>query len=352
MAKKFEIFISYRRKGGYDTAKLLYDRLRIDGYSVSFDIDTLVNGNFDDELEQRVKECNDFLLVLSHGIFDRFFESNPEYDPENDWVRREITCAIAEKKNIVPLQLEGFGFPKNLPDNVKEIVKEIARKNTLDLNHKYFDAAYERMKSFLISKPRWMVKHRAKIISFLSVIFIALLAIAAYFYSGYKETQVIAKKTQIIAEAKIKYVRDSIDSVKTEIKKKFSQEKTLHWSADSNIIEQAIFEKIKEAGFEKTPCSGMGMIVSLNLNKFRCRKDTAEKYACFYYSPRITFTACNNMPITFLEMDERFKTEPQADSVAAAEELASKLKNADFSEWISKIKDIKKPIPQTPKPSE
>jgi len=327
--RKFEIFISYRRKGGYDTAKLLYDRLRLDGYSVSFDIDTLVNGNFDVELEQRVKECKDFLLVLSPGIFDRFFESDPDYDAENDWVRREITCALAENKNIVPLWLEGFAYPKNLPDNVKEIVKELTRKNALDLNHKYFEAAYEKMKSFMVSKPRWSVRHRMKILLFLSTV---LLAVAAYFYIDYRETQ-------IIAEAKIKYVRDSIDSVKVERQKRRSEERTLHWSADDNIIEQAIFEKIKEIGVGKTECSGNGRIVSPN--KFRCRKDTVTaKYSCFY-SPKITFTTCDSRPITFLEMKERFKTEPQADSVAAVEELAGKLKNADFSEWIPTIKDMK-----------
>jgi hypothetical protein len=72
MAKKFDIFISYRRKGGFDSAKLLYDRLRLDGYSVSFDMDTLERGDFDSELESRVKKCRDFMVVLTPGIFDRF----------------------------------------------------------------------------------------------------------------------------------------------------------------------------------------------------------------------------------------------------------------------------------------
>ena len=36
--KKYDIFISYRRDGGYETAKHLFDLLIRDGYSVSFDI--------------------------------------------------------------------------------------------------------------------------------------------------------------------------------------------------------------------------------------------------------------------------------------------------------------------------
>ena len=112
MSSKFNIFISYRRKGGFDTAKLLYDRLRIDGYSVSFDIDTLENGNFDNELEKRVKRCKDFLIVLSPGIFD-FSEAN--YDAKDDWVRREIACALKADKNIIPLMLDDFVYPRRLP---------------------------------------------------------------------------------------------------------------------------------------------------------------------------------------------------------------------------------------------
>ena len=30
-SKKFDIFISYRRNGGFDTAKIIYNTLRIDG---------------------------------------------------------------------------------------------------------------------------------------------------------------------------------------------------------------------------------------------------------------------------------------------------------------------------------
>ena len=173
MAKKFDIFISYRRKGGYDTAKLIFDRLRMDGYSVSFDMDTLVNGNFDSELEHRVNGCKDFLLILSPGVFDRFFDSDPDYDPDNDWIRREISCALKMHKNIVPLFLDGFAYPKSLPGDVSGITK----MNAIDLYPKYFEAAYDKMKSFLTSKPSFLVKHRKKIIAFASLAFLLLCAL-------------------------------------------------------------------------------------------------------------------------------------------------------------------------------
>jgi len=331
MDDKFDIFISYRRKGGHDTAKLLCDRLRRDGYSVSFDMDNLQNGNFDSELEQRVKYCKDFLPVLNPGSFDRFFDPNPDYDPENDWVRREIRCALAENKNIVPLFMEGFAFPKKLPDDIKGIT----RKNALDLNPKYFEAAYEKMKSFLISKPYWAVRHRNKIISFISIV---LLATASYFYFGYKQKNLELEKTRIEAEAKEKRILDSIDSIKTERQKR-RKERTLHWKGSDDIIEQIIFEKIKEGKIEKTECSGNGMIVSPS-NKVNCRENADTKKITCSYFPRITLTTCDNRPITFLEINKRFRTEPQADEAAAREELANKLKEVDFSDWISYLKNL------------
>ena len=45
--KNFDIFISYRRQGGYDTAKHLNDLFVRDGFRGSFDIDNLRDGGFD-----------------------------------------------------------------------------------------------------------------------------------------------------------------------------------------------------------------------------------------------------------------------------------------------------------------
>jgi len=326
-SKKFDIFISYRRKGGYDTAKLIYDRLRMDGYSVSFDIDTLVNGNFDVELEQRVNDCKDFLLVLSPGIFDRFFVSNEDYDPENDWVRREIVCALKTNKNIVPLALEGFVFPKSLPPEVKEI----KNKNAIDLYPKYFEAAYEKIKSFLISKPSWLVRHKKKIIS-CAAIMLLIFVTSLYFAISKKDLELLEAKTAI--EIEKMYILDSIQQVREQRRR----DRTFHWNVADNEIGQVIFKKIAEAGIQKTECTGNGRLVSLN--EVRCRETDDKKITCSYI-PRIIFTTCDNKPITFLEKTERFKSSPQADSAAAKKDLANKLREADFSDWVSGIKGLK-----------
>jgi hypothetical protein len=219
MAGNFKIFISYRRKGGYDIAKLVYDRLRLDGYSVFFDIDTLRSGSFDKELEKRVKKCKDFILILSSGIFDRL--SKKGYDENEDWVRQEINSALQANKNIIPLVQDDFAFPEVLPADIKDI----SRKNSLELSPKHFEATYERMKeSFLLSKPRWTVRHKKHIKNFFIITilaFIAYLSVMAYNYHQ-KEVETIkaaAEQNLVRITDSIKTLTDSI-RITNELEKK------------------------------------------------------------------------------------------------------------------------------------
>lgn len=99
---KFDMFISYRRKDGYDTAKHLYDLLIRDGYSVSFDIDTLRNGNFDVSLLQRIDSCTDFILIVDAHAFDRCMI--PSFDRNKDWLQCELSHALLKRKNIIPIK--------------------------------------------------------------------------------------------------------------------------------------------------------------------------------------------------------------------------------------------------------
>ncbi len=149
MQQKYDIFISYRRDGGYDTAKHLNDLLVKDGYRVSFDLDTLRSGDFDIQLLSRIDECTDFILIVDPHAFDRTL--NPDFDPQKDWLRNELAHALKQKKNIVPVFLYGIcEFPNNLPEDICEVSK----KNGPEYNRYYFDNFYKDLKKrFLKSKP-------------------------------------------------------------------------------------------------------------------------------------------------------------------------------------------------------
>ena len=149
--KKYDIFISYRRVGGYETAKHLFDLLSRDGFSVSFDIDTLRNGDFDTAIYSIIDSCKDFIIILSPGIFERSVKNNDEAK-DDDWVRIELSYALKKKKNIVPIMLKDFeGFPPDLPADIAGV----SRKNAVIYEMHYFDAFYEKLKKdFLKSRSR------------------------------------------------------------------------------------------------------------------------------------------------------------------------------------------------------
>ena len=134
-----DIFISYRREGGFETARHLYDNLTRDGYGVTFDLDTLRSGRFDEALLQRIDECTDFIIVLNKGCFDRTLD--PAFPCENDWMRRELGYAIEKQKNIIPILLADFQLPED--------IAVVQRLNAPPYSREYFDSFYEKLKKFL-----------------------------------------------------------------------------------------------------------------------------------------------------------------------------------------------------------
>jgi hypothetical protein len=135
------VFISYRREGGYQTARHLFDLLsEEESFHVSFDFESLRGGNFDSQLLTLIDECTDFIIILNRGVFDRTI--NCELPRDEDWVRIELAYALEKGKNIIPIMLDGFEFPPDLPEDISAL-KE---KNGLKYSADYFDAFYKKLK--------------------------------------------------------------------------------------------------------------------------------------------------------------------------------------------------------------
>ena len=144
----YDVFISYRRVGGFDTAGHIYDRLTNDGYSVSYDIDSLREGHFDTQLLVRIEQCVDFILIVDKNCFERTLD--PTTKTEDDWLRQELAYALKLKKNIIPILLAGATFPENLPEDIYDV----RYYNGPSHNNEYFDSFYGKLKSFLRALPR------------------------------------------------------------------------------------------------------------------------------------------------------------------------------------------------------
>ncbi len=114
---KYDIFISYRRIGGAQYARILQLMLQQRGYRVFLDYDELTDGVFSEKIKDAIQKAPVFMIVLSK-------ESMARCANEDDWVRNEILLAIEQGKHIIPINPDNTfdGFPDAVPDKIKETI--------------------------------------------------------------------------------------------------------------------------------------------------------------------------------------------------------------------------------------
>ena len=81
--KEYDIFISYRRVGGADKARILKTELEGRGYKVFLDFDELKDGVFDKRIMDAIDSSPIFMFLLTPNSLERCLN-------EDDWVRKEI----------------------------------------------------------------------------------------------------------------------------------------------------------------------------------------------------------------------------------------------------------------------
>ena len=140
----FDVFISYRREGGAFAARLLFERLGRDGLRVFLDVDLLKSGRFDSKLLRQIQSATNFVLVLSEGSLERC-------RLRDDWLRREVSHAIHCGRNIIPILMPGFGWPKEsrLPPDLRRLPSY----NGIIYEHEHFDGVIEQLHQFLRIGP-------------------------------------------------------------------------------------------------------------------------------------------------------------------------------------------------------
>lgn len=149
MNSHYDIFISYRRDA-FESANLFATRLKALGYRVFFDIETMNAGKFNEQLLDVISKCKDFILVLSPNALDRC-------EDENDWVRREVMCAMEHKKNIIPIMLSGFVWPSEMPKGMEELCNYQA---LAPAPNTYYDLQVQRLRGYLKSKAHFQTRKR------------------------------------------------------------------------------------------------------------------------------------------------------------------------------------------------
>lgn len=147
MRSCFDIFISYRRNGGSERAEMLKLMFEKNGYSskkIFMDTHTLKASDVKPRLQEAVEASDNFILLITKGCFDEIKE-------EDLWIF-EIKEAIKHHKNIIPIffdgieSFEGIDLPLDL--------QLLSSKNGVEYNHKYSDACFNKICSFLVHEPK------------------------------------------------------------------------------------------------------------------------------------------------------------------------------------------------------
>ncbi len=136
---KGQIFISYRRDDAAGYARALYDRLaqHFSPERVFMDVDAIEPGlPFDDVIQQALSRCEVLLVVIGRRWLDPQTGGGSRLDDPQDFVRLEITAALARDIRVIPVLLDGATMPTEA--DLPEPLQPLARRNALEVSNSRF----------------------------------------------------------------------------------------------------------------------------------------------------------------------------------------------------------------------
>ncbi len=146
------VFISYRR-ADWSAATLVFQNLSRHGFDVFIDFDGLASGDFEHTILENIRARAHFVVLLTPQALDRC-------DSPDDWLRREVEAAMAARRNVVPLLLDGFSFEADAArHHLQGSLAPLSRYNALSVPHGYFDDAMERLRSKYLAVATDAVLH-------------------------------------------------------------------------------------------------------------------------------------------------------------------------------------------------
>lgn len=130
-----DIFISYRNDGcsNHFAHRLTNDLMGMD-YSVYFNPNEQRSDCFPERLKKAIKDCKDFILVLSPSCIKRL-----QRDDDVDWVREEILTAKENGKHIIPVLVDGAEMPTR-PEDMPESLSFLPYVDAIKLPDEYKDS--------------------------------------------------------------------------------------------------------------------------------------------------------------------------------------------------------------------
>lgn len=149
--KRYDVFISYRRAGGEDFARAVYQELCHRKYKVFLDRQNLESGDYEQQVFEVISNCRDAVIILPQNALDRCCD-------EKDLFRKEIAAALEQQKNLIPIVRSGFTFPgeETLPLDIRGLIKQEAIIETPES----YDAVIRRLTEMLDKSERIYKRNR------------------------------------------------------------------------------------------------------------------------------------------------------------------------------------------------
>ena len=150
----YDVFISYRRKGGSEKAQLVKSELILRGIEekrIFLDTHSLHDGDFEQKIKVAIKQSRSIVVVISKGWFDEI--------KDTDYWYMEIKEALVEGKQIVPIFFDGTTSYASM--NVPGELAALTKKNAVTYHHEYANAAFDKVLSF-IGYENWSVPQQSR----------------------------------------------------------------------------------------------------------------------------------------------------------------------------------------------
>jgi tetratricopeptide (TPR) repeat protein len=135
-----KLFISYRRKSWPFTQRLADELGRRIDAQIFIDFTSIDETDFESSILRNLRESDAVLVIVSPETFTR-----DRIHRDDDWVRREIREALAQKKPITLACVDGLLPPADLPNDIKSI----RGKEGVRFFAEFFDPAVERLADFI-----------------------------------------------------------------------------------------------------------------------------------------------------------------------------------------------------------
>src|SRR5262245_57652743 len=141
-----KVFISYRRDDSFAYAHAIRARLiqHLSNDQVFMDVNTIESGvDFERVIEKAVGECDVLVALIGKRWIGGEVGGASRLDNPKDYVRLEISTALARDIRVIPVLVDGATMPNM--DSLPTTVQPITHRNEIEISTTRFDYDVDRL---------------------------------------------------------------------------------------------------------------------------------------------------------------------------------------------------------------